>query len=83
MGFVVKGSTGETAVDRIAFSAEAASRPHGIGAGEAVMEPDITEQRPQAHWLLDRLPADRLSAVVHLLQVKSASTGSSQNQRAK
>jgi len=32
------------------------------------MEPDLTEQRHNAHAFLDRLPADRLAAVCGLLE---------------
>lgn len=35
------------------------------------METDITQERRQAHVLLDLLPAEKLTAVVHLLQVMS------------
>ncbi|HEV8412747.1 MAG TPA: hypothetical protein VGQ49_04075 [Bryobacteraceae bacterium] len=33
------------------------------------MEPDLTQERRQAHALLDQLPADKLNAVRSLLEV--------------
>ncbi len=33
------------------------------------MEPDVTEERHQAHVLLDMLPAEKLDAVRNLLEV--------------
>lgn len=35
------------------------------------METDVTQERQQAHTLLDLLPKEKLTAVVHLLQVMS------------
>ena len=35
------------------------------------METDVTQERQQAHALLDLLPKEKLTAVVHLLQVMS------------
>lgn len=35
------------------------------------METDLTQQRKQAHALLDQLPKEKLTAVVHLLQAIS------------
>jgi hypothetical protein len=35
------------------------------------MEADIIKARQQAHMLVDRLPAEKLNAIVHLLQVIS------------
>lgn len=33
------------------------------------MEPDLTQERKQAHALLDQLPADKLNAVRRVLEV--------------
>ncbi len=33
------------------------------------MEPDLVQQRQQAHFLLDVLPGEKLSAVYNLLEV--------------
>ena len=35
------------------------------------METDLTQERQQAHALLDMLPVEKLTAVVHLLQAIS------------
>jgi hypothetical protein len=35
------------------------------------METDVTQERQQAHALLDMLPVEKLTAVVHLLQAIS------------
>lgn len=35
------------------------------------MGTDVTQERQQAHALLDQLPQEKLTAVVHLLQVMS------------
>jgi hypothetical protein len=40
-----------------------------LAAGEGDMDPDLKQERLQAHELLDQLPAEKLSAVRGLLQV--------------